>query len=79
MPTSHGINRIERVGFDIVAMGYRDWQGLSVSMIDLAGLEDRQHADDARPVRIRGAQPRLQCPCYVDGGLMGSTVQKTGG
>ena len=60
----HGINRIERVGDRMVATGYRDAAGLSVSMVELADTpqitdtlvlvdryesEGRSHAFNARP------------------------------
>jgi Beta propeller domain len=35
MGVGHDINRVERIGADIVVTGYHDWQGLSVSMVDL--------------------------------------------
>jgi hypothetical protein len=59
----HSINRLERVGDDIVAAGYRDAAGLSVSMLDLTSQprvadtlvltdryesEGRSHAFNAR-------------------------------
>jgi hypothetical protein len=63
MTAPHDINRVERIGADIVATGYRDWQGLSISMVDLDGAprvadtltlkgryesEGRSHAFNAR-------------------------------
>ncbi len=63
MTAPHSINRLERVGDDIVAAGYRDAAGLSVSMLDLNGAprvadtlvladryesEGRSHAFNAR-------------------------------
>lgn len=35
IPAPHSVNRLERVGSDIVAAGYRDAAGLSVSILDL--------------------------------------------
>jgi len=33
----HSALRVERVGDDVVVTGYRDWRGLSLSLVDLAG------------------------------------------
>lgn len=63
MTAPHDVGRIERLGSDIVATGYQDWKGLSISMIDLDGAptiadtikmegryesEGRSHAFNAR-------------------------------
>lgn len=75
----HSINRLERVGDDIVAMGYHDWKGLSVSMLDLNGppkiastlvMKDRYESEG----RSHAFNSRLS----EEGGLMGiPTVQRT--